>query len=570
LLKAQRFIPLLIAGIGLLVYLNSFRDAFVFDDLPHIVQDSGITRLWPMTDLVRHTSRPVVGISLAVNYALGRLNPWGYHAFNVGIHILAALTLYGVVRLSLLSETLRPRWGQAAPWLAAVISLIWLVHPLQTESVTYIIQRGESLMGLFYLLTLYCVIRSAEQSGRAWWTAGAIVSCALGMASKPVMATAPLVVLLYDRVFLAGAWSEALRRRRLLYAGLAATWLLLPWLLANAPSDWKETAGFGYRPISPLQYALTQTGVILHYLRLAFWPRPLCLDYGWEYGWPIAKTVEQVWPQLILAGTLVAGTVWAWQRHPAFGFLGVSFFLVLAPTSSFLPIADLAVEHRTYLPLAAVVTMATVAVFELGTKLLQTSQRTKRVLAGGVTVVVVTVLAALTIQRNRDYRSAIAIWEDTLAKCPNNPRAYNNLGSALSEAGNFAQGIGCFEQAVRIKPDYADAHNNMALALEQTGKAREAIGHFEQTLELKPEFAEAHNNLGVALLRTGRLKEGMAHFERAVQLKPDYADAHYNFGVALSRAGQKENAIVQFQRAWQLNPAFTEARDAAERLRSHS
>jgi 4-amino-4-deoxy-L-arabinose transferase-like glycosyltransferase len=232
LLKTQRLIPLLVIGIGLLVYSNSLRVGFMFDDVPHIVENPRIRQLWPPWDVLTHTSRPVVMLSLALNHALGGLNPWGYHLFNVGIHILAALALYGVVRLTFLSETLRPRFGPAtAGWLAGVVSLIWLVHPLQTESVTYVIQRGESLMGLFHLLTLYCVIRSSGSAGSMWWQVGAVTSCALGMASKPVMVTAPVVVLLYDRVFLAKSWSEVMQRRWRLYAWLAATWLLLPLLL---------------------------------------------------------------------------------------------------------------------------------------------------------------------------------------------------------------------------------------------------------------------------------------------------------------------------------------------------
>jgi hypothetical protein len=165
LLKVRKFIPLLVIGVGLLVYANGFRGGFVFDDIPHIVENVRIRHLWPPWEILAHTSRPLVMLSVALNYALDGLEPWGYHLFNVSIHILAALILYGVVRLTFLSETLRSRYGETASWLAGVIALLWLVHPLQTESVTYVIQRGEILMGLFYLLTLYCVIRSVVEGG---------------------------------------------------------------------------------------------------------------------------------------------------------------------------------------------------------------------------------------------------------------------------------------------------------------------------------------------------------------------------------------------------------------------
>ena len=148
--------------------------------------------------------RPVVMLTLSANYSLGGLNTWGYHAFNLGVHLLAALTLFGIVRRTLQSPRLRERFGQAATPLALGVALIWLVHPLQTQAVTYIIQRCESLMGLFFLLTLYCVIRGFQAARPAWWHAAAALCCFLGMGCKQVMAGAPLLVLLYDVVFLSG------------------------------------------------------------------------------------------------------------------------------------------------------------------------------------------------------------------------------------------------------------------------------------------------------------------------------------------------------------------------------
>jgi hypothetical protein len=416
-LKTEKFLPLVVVVVGLLVYHNSFTGPFIFDDGPSIQENLTIRRLWPVWTIVGRTSRPVVHLSLAVNYALGGLNPWGYHLFNLAIHILAALTLYGVVRRTCLLAKWAPTWRKAAPWLAVEIAVIWVVHPLQTESVTYIIQRCESLMGLFYLLTLYCVIRSNGSSQSIWWETGSVVSCALAMGCKPVAASAPVMVLLYERAFMAGSWREVLQRRWKMYAGLAATWLLLPLLLANGSGEWKESAGFGYKKITPIQYALTQPAVIVHYLRLTFWPRPLCLDYNWL----VAQTAAEEWPGLIAIGALLVGMVWVWRRRSALGFLAAWFFIILAPTSSFIPIADLAVEHRMYLPLAAVVVLGVMGIHAL---------------IGRRTVAVVVVLAIalgfLTVQRNQDYRGNTAIWLDTVNKRPNNPRAHYCLGFALA------------------------------------------------------------------------------------------------------------------------------------------
>jgi tetratricopeptide (TPR) repeat protein len=543
-LKTQKFMPLVLIVAGLLAYHNSFTGPFILDDLPSIQENLTIRRLWPVWTIIGHTSRPVVHLSLAVNYALGGFNPWGYHLFNLAIHILAALTLYGVVRRTCLLAKSPPTWREAASWLAVAVAVIWVVHPLQTESVTYIIQRCESLMGLFYLLTLYCVIRSNGSSRSIWWEMGSVISCALAMSCKPVAASAPVMVLLYERAFMAGSWREILERRWKMYAGLAATWLLLPVLLANGPGEWKESAGFGYRKITPIQYALTQPAVILHYLRLTFWPRPLCLDYDW----PAAQTAAEVGPGLIAIGALLVVTVWAWRRRPALGFPGAWFFIILAPTSSFIPIADLAFEHRMYLPLAAVVVLGVMGIYALA------GRRSVPVF-----LVLAFVLGVLTVQRNEDYRSDIAIWGDTVAKRPENPRAHNTLGVTLAQLGKVPEAIGHYEQALQIKPDYAEAYYNLGLALSRIGKIQAAIEQYEQALRIKPDFAEAHCSLGNALAQVGRIGEAIGHYEQALRIRPGYAKAHNNLGSALSQVGRVQEAIVQFDQALRIKPDFAEA-----------
>ncbi len=200
----------LIVIVALAVYANSFRGPFIFDDEQSILQNPSIRRLWPIWGPLNPPkggwpvqSRPIMNLSLALNYALFGLDVRGYHGFNLTIHVLGALLLYGIVRRTLSLPALRDRFGKVAAQLALAAALIWTVHPLQTESVTYVIQRTESIMGLFYLLTLYCVIRGACSARPVGWCLSAVVACALGMASKEVMVTAPVIVLLYDRSFLA-------------------------------------------------------------------------------------------------------------------------------------------------------------------------------------------------------------------------------------------------------------------------------------------------------------------------------------------------------------------------------
>jgi tetratricopeptide (TPR) repeat protein len=522
--------PLFIVIASVVIYAGSLSGAFVFDDLPHIVDNPRIRQLSPVSDIVLKTSRPMVHLSLAINYAMGGLNPAGYRVVNIIIHTATALLLWGLIR-----RTLRGRC-ERADLVAFGAALLWVAHPLNTQAVTYIIQRGESLMSLFYVGVMYCVARG--------WNTGAIVCCALGMATKPIMATAPLMALLYDRAFMAGSLAGALKSRWKLYAGLAATWLLLPWFLYNAPGEWRGSAGFAFQKISVSEYALTQPGVILHYLRLAFWPDELCLDYGWK----AAQVVGDILPGLVIVGGMLGLTVWGAYRNRPWAFAGIWTFLILAPTSSVIPIADVAFEHRMYLPLAAVLTVALCAL--------------RKVKATSVLAIVLAAMVGLgwrTVERNKVYRTQVTIWTDTVAKRPENPRARVNLGNALCDEGRFAESVPHFEEALRLDAGYAQAHNNLGRALAMLDRTSEAAPRFRQALVLQPGYAEAHYNLGTALHRLGQRDEAVRQLREAVKLKPDYVDAWSNLGLVLTELGRLPEAMECFEKATALRPDFAEA-----------
>ena len=266
---------------GLAAYAGSFSGPLVFDDVGSIADNPTIRHLWPIGPVLSPpaggltvSGRPVLNFTLALNHALGGTRVWGYHAGNLAIHLLAGLTLFGIAR-----RTLRSR-----PGLALAIGLLWTVHPLQTESVTYLIQRAESLMSLFYLLTLYGFIRyagSQPRAGRGWAGLSLVSCCLLGMATKEVMVSAPVVVFLYDRTFLSGTFRAAWQRRRAYYLGLAATWILLAGLVIGAGEGAAAPRGLGAGdflggPFLPDAWF----EAVARYLRLAVWPHPLVFEYG--------------------------------------------------------------------------------------------------------------------------------------------------------------------------------------------------------------------------------------------------------------------------------------------------
>jgi tetratricopeptide (TPR) repeat protein len=431
------------------------------------------------------------------------------------------------------------------------------------------------------------------------------------------MVSAPLMVLLYDRTFVAGSFRAAWQQRWKYYFTLAGTWLLLGYLLI-AMGGRGATAGFG-GIISPGDYALTQFKAIVQYLRLSVWPWPLVLDYGR----PVLHQVAAAAPYMMVILPLVILTaIGLWRNHPL-AFLGAWFFAILAPSSSIVPVVtETMAEHRFYLPLAAVMVAIVLGLYAW-------FGRRSLVICLALSVG----LGALTVRRNEDYRSELAIWSDNVAKCPDNPWAHLNKGRALLATGPLSAAKEEFETSLRLKPDLAqaynnlgvildrqgarttealedyrraaelapnltDAHYNLAISLHRMGRLDEAIqqyrevvkatpydsaaqcalgsalaqqGHmaealatFEETVRIAPKFAGAHYNLGNVLAQTGRLTEALAEYETAIQIKPEYAEAHYNFGLTLFQLHRLPEAIEQYKLALQFKPGFTAARNNLE------
>ena len=563
---------------GLLVYINSFSGAFVFDDIKAIVANQRIRNLLPLTESMTGPmesalrDRPIVSLTLAINYALGGLDAWNFHAFNLLIHILTGLTLFGIIRRTFLSRRLAARFDRQATGLAFASALLWIVHPIQTESVTYIIQRSESLAGLFYLLTLYCFIRggsylviaksgaTADQTSNnaghrqpstvnrqlsSLWLGLSFLFCALGMGTKSVMITAPLMVIIYDAIFISGSPREAFKNHWPFFISLAATWLIQ--ILIILRTDYGDL-----KSLSPTAYFLTQPGVILHLIRLSFWPHPLCLDYGW----PLAHRIREILPPAMLIGALLWATIWGLIKRPTLGFLGIWFFLILAPTSTILPLEDPIFEHRLYLSLAAFTTLAVLAAYTL---LRRVRSKKRRIILGCVLLTATTIILGYrTHVRNRIYQSPLVLWQSIVDQRPEHARGHYNLGLELSKVGKREAAIVEYREAVRLKPDYSDAYNNLGAALVEGGNALEAIRHYGQALRTKPQFWEARYNMGIALSSLKKYREAEICFQEVIRIQPTFAPAYHQAAEELWKMDQIDQALPYYRKAIRLNPAYRE------------
>jgi len=569
--RGLRLAPLLVLFIGAIAYSNSLHGPFIFDDNLAIVDNPQVRSLnpfkFPPKIATTISGRPMLIFSFAVDYAIAGLHREIYHITNLLIHLVSALFLYGIVRRTLRSPKIAGgRFVSAAPILAAIIASLWVVHPLTTQSVTFIVQRAESLAGLFLLATLYFTIRLT--GGSRWWGPLAVIACACGMATKEIVAAAPILALLYDRTFVAGSFKDALARRWKFYLALAATWLLILYSLHTGLRG--TMVGFNLG-ISPPDYARTELNVIARYLRLAFWPTDLTLDYG---DWPVAVHWSDVSWQgwLVLASAIFFAICLRWR--PWLGFLGAWFFLILAPTSSVLPIKqEAAAEQRMYLPLVAVICLVVISI----SILIERRRALRRFSIVAACAIVVT-FTSLTIARNQQYTDAVTIWTDTVTKRPANARARYNLGQVWAKISfgyppNSPEAQAAernAQQQFQIVHELDASVTGVVFAL---GESYERAGDSAAAEDLYTKALAQYPGLASDLLvQRGNLRarrqdwsDAKADYLAAIESTPTDIEPHYFLGVLYQQLGDWKNAEDQFSQTLAINPTY---KDAAARLQA--
>ena len=617
------WLPLLLILLGVAVYANGLSGPFVFDDV-NLIEHNPRAQEWTLKNV--DSERPLLFYTLALNYQLGGFTTWGYKVFNLAVHLAAALALFGLVRRTLLLPRFGEQFRDTAAGLAFAAAALWVVHPLTTESVTYIVHRSESMMGMFALLMFYCTVRGS-QAPLGWpWYAAAVVAGFLGFGSKQWMIAVPVVLLLYDRIMVGGSWMNWARQRGVIYAALLIPVLWIVWINAadvtqrlktsrpaaatmapaathtgartGAPAQGKafRTADstsaaispsasaalssndfeYGFpRRVSVLRYVRSQPGVVAHYLRLVVWPYPLCVDYFWK----AADTNDRIILPAILIGALLLATGLALWRYPAWGFLGAAFFLLLAPSSSIVPIEDIAADRRMYLPLVPVIALLVMAAWQvLGWMMRQDATppavvEHRRRFRGLLLLVVVTaVWGSLTVLRNFAYANDIELWERVVQQVEHNSRARVNLARALTNEADrqterkhrdayYALALKYLLEAEPLAPKSSFVQAQIGHVLAQQGHSEEAVRRFRKALALNDENPLFHLNLALLLERKGTLQasdEAMAHFQKAVQLGvgKEFQQAEAHAGLARSLASRKrwEDAIGEYQKALDIEP----------------
>ncbi len=575
-----------ILAAGIASYCNTLQVPFLFDDIARIVNEPSIRTLWPPSVAMQNSNRPFGQYTFALNYACHGYDVFGFHCVNLGIHLVGALFLYGFVKRSL--RRCGPRYHPSAELLAFAIALVWVVHPLNTQAVTYIVQRLESLMGLAYLATLYCFARSQDSKTSWFWLLCSIVACAFGMGCKEVMVSAPLVVLWYDRAFMASSWRALFLKRKYFYVLLASTWTVLVWSMVHYRLDYSNGSLYQVEGLTSWTYLISQSSVLVHYLSLAVWPRSQCV----YPAWPVSHSIQEVLPQFLFMSALFASTVWAVFHYPRWGFLGGCFFLVLAPTSSVIPIKDLAFEHRMYLPLAAVIALVIIGVFELLSRSGISKASASRIHLG-TSMLLALALGITAFERNKVYESETSVWKDTLVKSPRNVTVWVGLGGLLAKEKRYAEACEHFERALEIAPNDSSANAYFAGLLIEMKNYELAGQHLERAFQNNPNnldaianmahlqtrlenFAEAvkyyqaaklgfpndeelQSSLIASLIRSGSLSEAVTSSHDNLKRRPDSAKANVDHASALIASGSNAEAVKYCERAIALDDQLSTA-----------
>jgi len=551
---------LVLIGAVCACYGGALRGEFLFDDTATILNNPSIAHLWPMIGSGagagplnpppnRPTSaRPIVNLTFAINHAIGGFDTAGYHAVNIGLHALSALLLWAIVWRTLQLDYFRGRFEQVAGGLSFAAALVWAVHPLNSESVAYVTQRTESLMGFFYLAVLYASLRywgASSRASRIAWLFAAGSAGILGMLSKEMMASAIAMVLLFERTFVRGSFLKSLKQSWPLYVALALSWIPVVALYSRQVRT--PLAGFDQGIQAPTWW-LTQTEVVLKYLKLVFRPWPLVIHYEVPY----LRTIGEAWPWLVPVAMLIVGTIVLVWRRTSLGFVLAWFFAVLSPTLLIPMPGETMAERRMYVPLMAIVPWVVIACYaDIGRLLQPTHKAVAAALAG---LVLAAALGAVTIHRVSAYKDELTIWEDAVRYQPDDPLVQVNLGTSLGKVGRTEESKQHFEKALELVPTHSHAHFNLARTLAEEGRFEEAISHYEAAVRTEMGFADAEYNYGLALASVGRAGEAIEHFEAAIKSRPDFAAAHSNLGVALAGLGRAVEAIPHLEEGVQYEP----------------
>jgi len=570
---------LFIVTLGLIAYSNTFHNPFVFDDEPSIIDNPVIKKIdnfFLNESGYRYNPRRFIGyLTFAVNYHLGGLDVTGYHLFNIAVHLMNALLVFSLVRLSFRTPVLKDSsLSDSANAIAFLSALLFVVHPVQTQAVTYIVQRLTSLAVLFSLGALWFYVRwrLALESGRSPARSLplyllSILSIILAMKTKEISFTLPILIVLYDMFFFGKSKPGYL-------VPVLLTLIIIPFDVLNVAkplgaiiSD-VSTATRVKSDLSRWDYLITQFVVIVTYLRLLLLPVNQNLDYDYpSYHSLLTPRVFLSFLVLISLFALAIVLFFRSRRETrekgahlkliSFGILW--FFITLSVESSIIPITDVIFEHRIYFPSVGFFIALSAGAIAAAQAFERKMPRLKSSLVTGM-VVLSLILGGATWLRNQVWKDDTRLWEDVVAKSPAKGRPFYNLGLSYDRKGKTKEAFDNYVTSIRLDPYNPRARDNLGNLYAKAGRYEEAIKEFRISMDLDPDSAVAYNNLGNVFAMMGRREEAMREFKAALQMDPGYPEAHFNMGNLMKEQGMADGAEREYHEALRLKPEYVDAR----------
>ena len=543
----------LIITIGIICYSGSFDASFTFDDIPSIINNESIKDLWDLkTILEANETRFLAFFSFAVNYHIHGLNLFGYHLVNLIIHILTALTLYWLVRVLFLTPEMKETpISQHAESIALVVSLVFVSHPVETQAVTYIVQRMTSMVALFYLLSLVLYIKARihydeRNSRHIPFYVGSITAALLAMFTKEISVTLPLCIIVCEYFFFSPSLKKIGRKLSYLWPMLF-TLPVVPLTYILTKKEMMERVGLATMmvetdSISRLDYLLTQFNVISTYIRLLFLPIHQSIDYDYPLADHFFEPATFASFLLLLFIFVLALLVFKKFRLVSFGIIW--FYLALMVESSVIPIRDVIFEHRLYLPSVGIFLSSTVLLFHL------LGHRRKILFA--LFAVVISLASVATINRNIVWKNAALLWNDAVAKGNIKARTMNNLGVGLINLGRVDLAISHYDKAQKQFPRHAKIYFNRGMAHHMVGNIKKAMLDYTKSIEIYPKYHRTYFYRGMALIQLGQPEKALEDLNHSIRISPNDSNVYYNRSSLYLFQGRYKKALEDAHKAIEL------------------
>ncbi len=535
--------------LGIIIYSNTFNCSFHFDDFARIVDNPGIRHLSNVKAWMSiYPSRPVGMFTFALNYHFNQHDVFYYHLVNLIIHLISACLVGWVTLLIFSSPALKDNpVAKQKKVIAFFTALLFVSHPLATESVTYIIQRMSSMAAMFYLLSLALYVKARLASKRNTFSyllfAGSLVSGVLAILTKENAVTLPFAILLFEICFLrTKKLSINFRDYRVILLTAALAGLIILVLIKFSFGIFKPIPPMLGHPytITPLNYFLTQFSVIVKYIQLLFLPVNQVLDYDFLISHSFLE-IRTLLSFLVLLSLIIV-SVLSFKRYRIISFGIFWFFLTLSIESSFIPITDLIFEHRTYLPSFGFFLILTSGIYLL-------LWNKYKYLAISIFVIIIGSNSYLTYKRNKVWKDDFSLWNDNVAKTPNLSRALMNRGVLYANLGQWDNALEDYSKALKNDPENSKANYNCGVAYANLRQWDKATAYYSRALGIDPKYKDAYYNRGVAYANLGLWDNAIADFSAAIEIDPDnMKEAYYNRGVGYATLGQWDKAIADYSR----------------------